>query len=151
MESGVPSDRGGSLIRHAAPGAIGALMVPVIEAPFRTALMAGVGGLHRAAARQHTAACRAVGVATVAAAPLALVLRGNTESVVTWLHPLKEKALRRSRYGSKRASDGPVDESLGIVPCQFSLNSHVGIEMALSISVPALPPPPQFADQMLIA
>ncbi len=66
MESGVPGDGGGSLIRHAAPGAIGALMVPVIEAPFRTALMAGVGGLHRAAARQNTTACRAVGVATVA-------------------------------------------------------------------------------------
>ena len=34
------------------------------------------------------------------AAPLALVLRGNTDSVVTWLHPLKEKALRQTRYGS---------------------------------------------------
>ena len=33
-------------------------------------------------------------------APLALVLRGNTDSVVTWLHPLKEKALRQTRYGS---------------------------------------------------
>ena len=34
------------------------------------------------------------------AAPLALVLPGNTDSVVTWLHPLKEKALRQTRYGS---------------------------------------------------
>ena len=41
-------------------------MVPVIEAPFRTALMAGLGGLHRAAAGQGPAARRAVGVAAVA-------------------------------------------------------------------------------------
>ena len=54
------------MIPHAAPGAIGALMVPVIEAPFRTALMAGLGGLHRAAAGQGPAARRAVGVAAVA-------------------------------------------------------------------------------------
>ena len=66
MESGVPGAGGGSVIPHAAPGAIGALMVPVIEAPFRTALMAGLGGLHRAAAGQGPAARRAVGVAAVA-------------------------------------------------------------------------------------
>ena len=41
-------------------------MVSVIETPFRTALMAGLGGLHRATAGQETAACRAVGVAAVA-------------------------------------------------------------------------------------
>ena len=41
-------------------------MIPVIEAPFRTALMAGLGGLHRAAAGQGPAVRRAVGVATVA-------------------------------------------------------------------------------------
>ena len=35
-------------------------MVSVIETPFRTALMAGLGGLHRATAGQETAACRAV-------------------------------------------------------------------------------------------
>ena len=41
-------------------------MVPVIEAPFRTALMAGLGGLHRAAAGQGPAPRRAVGMAAVA-------------------------------------------------------------------------------------
>ena len=41
-------------------------MVPVIEAPFRTALMAGLGGLHRSAAGQGPARHRAVGVAAVA-------------------------------------------------------------------------------------
>jgi len=54
------------VIPHAAPGAIGALMVPVIEASFRTAPMAGLGGLHRAPAGQGPAARRAVGVAAVA-------------------------------------------------------------------------------------
>ena len=51
------------MIPHAAPGAIGALMVSVIEAPFPTALMAGLGGLHRAPAGQGPATHRAVGVA----------------------------------------------------------------------------------------
>ena len=41
-------------------------MVAVIEASFRTALMAGFGTLHRAPAGLGPAACRAVGVATVA-------------------------------------------------------------------------------------
>ena len=51
-------------------------MIPVIEAPFRTALMAGLGGLHRAAAGQGPAVRRAAGVATVAR-------RTDREEVVT--------------------------------------------------------------------
>ena len=66
VESGVPEDGGGRLIPHALPGAVGPLMVAVIEASFRTALMAGFGTLHRAPAGLGPAACRAVGVATVA-------------------------------------------------------------------------------------
>ena len=66
VESGVPKAGGGRLIPHGLPGAVGALMVSVIEAAFRTALMAGLGTLHRAPAGQETAACRAVGVAAVA-------------------------------------------------------------------------------------
>ena len=49
------------------------------------------------------------------AAPLALVLRGNTDSVVTWLHPLKEKALRQTRYGSERATWTDVKDRPGVV------------------------------------
>ncbi len=66
VESGVPRGSGGRVIPHATARAIGALMVPVIEAPFRTALMAGLGGLHRAAAGQGPATRYAVGVAAVA-------------------------------------------------------------------------------------
>ena len=49
----------------ALPGAVGALMVAVVEAPFPTALMPGLGGVHRTAAGQRPAARRAVGVAPV--------------------------------------------------------------------------------------
>ena len=65
VESGVPEDGGGRLIPHALPGAVGALMVAVVEAPFPTALMPGLGGVHRTAAGQRPAARRAVGVAPV--------------------------------------------------------------------------------------
>ncbi len=66
MESGVPEDGGGRLIPHALSSAVGALMVSVIEAAFPTALMAGRGSVHRAAAGQGPAARCAVGVAAVA-------------------------------------------------------------------------------------
>ena len=90
VESGVPGDGGGRVIPHAAPGAIGALMVSVIEAPFPTALMAGLGGLHRAPAGQGPATHRAVGVATVArrtdreeaVAPAAGLLAEGAEGLV---------------------------------------------------------------------
>ena len=54
------------LIRHAAPNAIGALPVAVVEAPFGTALMSSPRRLHRPPATERPAGWRAVGVAAVA-------------------------------------------------------------------------------------
>ena len=65
-ESGRRSRCGGSLIRHAAPNAIGALPVAVVEAPFGTALMSSPRRLHRPPATERPAGWRAVGVAAVA-------------------------------------------------------------------------------------
>ena len=56
---------GGSVIRHAAPGAVGALPVAVVEAPLGTALMVGPGGSDRPAASGRAAPRRAVGMAAV--------------------------------------------------------------------------------------
>ena len=57
---------GDSVIRHAAPGAVRALAVAVVEAAFGAALVAGPGGAHRPQAAGHAAGLRAVGVAAVA-------------------------------------------------------------------------------------
>ena len=84
-------------------------MVSVIETPFRTALMAGLGGLHRATAGQETAACRAVGVA---ADVLALVP----------LTPLHQGAVAE-RFPAGRSKSLPTiqdqQESLGDVEAPF--------------------------------
>ena len=53
------------MIRHTTPGAVGALPVAVVEAPFGAALMAGVGGSDRPAATGRPAPRRAVGLAAV--------------------------------------------------------------------------------------
>ena len=65
-ESGRRSRCGESLIRHAAPNAIGALPVAVVEAPFGTALMSSPRRLHRPPATERPAGWCAVGVAAVA-------------------------------------------------------------------------------------
>ena len=65
-ESGRRSRCGGSLIRHAAPNAIGVLPVAVVEAPFGTALMSSPRRLHRPPATERPAGWPAVGVASVA-------------------------------------------------------------------------------------
>ncbi len=57
---------GGSVIRHALPGAVGALPVAVVEASLGAALIAGSGGSDRPAAGGRAAPRRAVGVAAVA-------------------------------------------------------------------------------------
>ena len=56
---------GGSVIRHAAAGAVGALPVAMVETPFGAALMAGPGGSNRPAASDRAAPRRAVGLAAV--------------------------------------------------------------------------------------
>ena len=55
-----------SVIRHAAPGAVGALAVAVVEAALRAALVARPGGAHRPQAAGRAARLRAIGVAAVA-------------------------------------------------------------------------------------
>ena len=56
---------GGSVIPHAAAGAVGALTVAVVETSFRTALMTGVGGPNRPAPTGRPARRRAVGMTAV--------------------------------------------------------------------------------------
>ena len=56
---------GGSVIRHAAAGAVGALTVAVVETSFRTALMTDVGGPNRPAPTGRPARRRAVGMTAV--------------------------------------------------------------------------------------
>ena len=51
---------GGTLIRHAAADAVGALAVAVVEATFQAPLMPSPGGPHRAAPAEHPARRRAV-------------------------------------------------------------------------------------------
>ena len=53
------------MIRHAAPGAVGALPVAVVETSFGTALMTSVGGSNGPATTGRPARRRAVGVAAV--------------------------------------------------------------------------------------
>ena len=56
---------GGSVIRHAAPDAVGALPVAVVETPFGTVLMAGPGGLNGPATPGRPARRRAIDVTAV--------------------------------------------------------------------------------------
>ena len=65
-ESGIPPRRVRRVIPHALSGAIGALMVAVIEAAFRTPPMPGLGGPYRPTARQGSAGRRTVRVPPVA-------------------------------------------------------------------------------------
>ncbi len=67
-ECRVEAGRRGTLIHHAAPAAIRALTVAVIEAALGTLLMAAPRGLHGAAARPLPAVDRTVGVAAIAGA-----------------------------------------------------------------------------------
>ena len=57
---------GGSVIRHAATHAVGALPVAMVETSFRTALMAGLGSVNRPATSCRPTRWRAVGMAAVA-------------------------------------------------------------------------------------
>ena len=59
-ESGRWPGGGGTLIRHAAADAVGALAVAVVEATFQAPLMPSPGGAHRAAPAEYPARRRAV-------------------------------------------------------------------------------------------
>ncbi len=64
-ESGRWPGGGGTLIRHAAADAVGALAVAVVEATFQAPLMPSPGGPHRAAPAEHPARRRAVSMAAI--------------------------------------------------------------------------------------
>ena len=64
-ESGRWPGGGGTLIRHAAADAVGALAVAVVEATFQAPLMPSPGGPHRAAPAEHPVRRRAVSMAAI--------------------------------------------------------------------------------------
>ena len=95
---------GGSVIRHAAALAVGALAVAVVEAAFEAALVAGSGGAQRAQAAGLAAGSRAVGVAAVtggadAEGPLAGAAGSAAERVVHGVGARK----RRSDWTTERS------------------------------------------------